>query len=122
MSYMRHPVGIRKFSELPWNRPFPKTASNRAWLWSASFVTLAAILPASHGAELDKSKLPPAAERQIDYVKDVRPIFERSCYTCHGPEKQKNNFRLDVRAAALKGGDDNVDILPGKSVESPLIH
>jgi len=73
-------------------------------------------------AELDKSKLPPAIDRQIDFMKDVRPILEKSCYACHGPEKQKNGFRLDVREVALKGGDDGLDIIPGKGAESPLIH
>ena len=25
-----------------------------------------------------------------DFARDVRPILERSCYGCHGPEKQKS--------------------------------
>lgn len=45
----------------------------------------------------------PAASR-IDFVRDVRPIFERHCYDCHGPEKQMNGFRLDRRADARRGG------------------
>jgi hypothetical protein len=39
-----------------------------------------------------------------DFARDVRPILERSCYGCHGPEKQKSGYRLDVREIALKGG------------------
>ena len=31
--------------------------------------------------------LPAAADRKIDFVRDIRPIFQRSCYRCHGPEK-----------------------------------
>ena len=44
----------------------------------------------------------------VDFAKDVRPILERSCLGCHGPEKQKSGYRLDVREIALRGGD-NVD-------------
>ncbi len=77
--------------------------------------------PAS-AAEVDVSKLPPAAAKQIDFTRDIRPILEGSCLRCHGPEKPKSRFRLDNREAALKGGADGVDILPGNSAKSPLIH
>ena len=57
----------------------------------------------------------------VSFVRDVRPIFEQHCYGSHGPEKQKNSFRLDVKAEALKGGDEHApDIVPGRSAESPL--
>lgn len=57
----------------------------------------------------------------VDFVRDVRPIFEKHCYECHGAKKQKNDFRLDIKAAALKGGTDHApDILAGKGAESPL--
>ena len=62
------------------------------------------------------------AAAPVDFVRDVRPIFERHCTECHGEKKQKSGLRLDVRAAALKGGDDHApDIIPGKAKESPLI-
>ncbi len=58
----------------------------------------------------------------ILFDRDVRPIFEQSCFRCHGPEKPKSGFRLDIRADALKGGDDNTnDIVPGRSGQSKLI-
>jgi hypothetical protein len=67
------------------------------------------------------SKLPRAATRKIDFVKDVQPILEKTCYECHGPEKQKAGLRLDQKAAALKGGESGPLLLPGKSAESLLI-
>src|SRR4051812_32736997 len=58
----------------------------------------------------------------MDFVRDVRPIFEKHCYECHGEKKQKSGFRLDVKAAALEGGESNApDIRPGRAAESPLI-
>jgi hypothetical protein len=50
----------------------------------------------------------------VDFVRDVRPIFEKHCYECHGAEKQKNDYRLDIKVVALK------NIVAGKSAESPL--
>ena len=75
------------------------------------------------GADVDVSKLPPPAEVKVDFDRDVRPIFESSCFRCHGPEKPKSKFRLDNRESALKGGENNKDdIVPGDSAKSRLIH
>lgn len=65
--------------------------------------------------------LGPAAARAIDFATEIRPLFESHCFECHGPEKQKAGFRLDLRAAAMKGGSDGPAILAGKSGESSLI-
>jgi cytochrome c len=80
------------------------------------------LAPSLCAAEIDESKLPPAATIQVDFARDIKPILEVSCVRCHGPEKPKSRFRLDNRAAALKGGENGVDILPGNSAKSPLIH
>ncbi|MGA2544245.1 MAG: c-type cytochrome domain-containing protein [Verrucomicrobiota bacterium] len=71
---------------------------------------------------MDESKLPAPAAVTVDFARDIKPILDASCLRCHGPEKPKNRFRLDNRADALKGGDNGVDILPGHSAQSPLIH
>ncbi|MFO0808519.1 MAG: DUF1549 domain-containing protein [Gemmataceae bacterium] len=68
--------------------------------------------------------LAPAADppaRKVDFAADVRPIFAKHCFACHGPSKQKSGFRLDVRADALAGGDGGKAILPGKAADSPLV-
>ena len=67
-----------------------------------------------------QAKQPSPAPTIIDFDHDIRPIFESSCLRCHGPEKPRHRFRLDNLESALKGGDDGVDIVPGRSAESPL--
>lgn len=60
--------------------------------------------------------------KDFDFVKDVRPIFEAKCYDCHSGDEQESGLRLDIKAAALKGGDNlGRDIVPGKPQDSPLI-
>jgi mono/diheme cytochrome c family protein len=82
---------------------------------------LAAIGLATAGAA-EVATLPPAATTRIDFARDVAPILERACWSCHGPEKQKGGLRLDQRAAALTGGDNYAPaIIPGQSEKSPLI-
>jgi mono/diheme cytochrome c family protein len=57
----------------------------------------------------------------VDFVREVKPIFEKHCYECHGAKKQKNDYRLDIKTTALTGGEDHApNIVPGKSGESPL--
>ncbi len=62
----------------------------------------------------------PGAEPRIDFVLDIRPIFEASCFTCHGAEKQMAELRLDSRRSALEGGKSGPAILPGNGAESLL--
>jgi len=73
-------------------------------------------------AEIDESKLPPPATNRIDFARDIKPIFESSCFRCHGVERPKSKYSLATRESALKGGENGVDILPGQSAKSPLIH
>ena len=76
----------------------------------------------ARAAETNTTKLPVAANKEVDFVRDVRPILRRACFRCHGPDKQKSDYRLDIRQAALKGGESYApNIVPGKSDNSPLV-
>src|SRR5438105_15141001 len=68
-----------------------------------------------------QSKLPPAAARPVDFLRDVQPILTNSCFECHGLQKQKGGLRLDQKEVALKGGDSGAVLIAGKSAESLLI-
>ena len=62
------------------------------------------------------------AAEPVDFVRDVRPIFEANCYRCHGEEKQKSGLRLDMRSGAFDGGEfHQPTIVPGKADASNLI-
>lgn len=67
-------------------------------------------------------QLPPAAKREIDFVKDIQPLFKEHCLKCHGANKQRGDLRLDAKEAALKGGESFAPaIIPGDGAESPLV-
>ena len=89
-------------------------------------VTFALSLNVTFGAEdkkVDVSKIPPPSDaKNVTYAGQIKPIFEKSCIKCHGPEKQKGKLRLDSLDAVLKGGQDGKVVLPGKSAESVLVH
>jgi hypothetical protein len=78
---------------------------------------------AAQAADVDTSKLPPASDKKgLTYDKDIKPIFEKSCFKCHGPEKQKAKLRLDSLEATLKGGENGKVLEAGKSEKSTLVH
>jgi uncharacterized membrane protein len=53
----------------------------------------------------------------------VEPLLQKKCVPCHGPEKQKGEYRLDTRAAALAGGESGeAAIVPGEPMKSVLLH
>jgi Protein of unknown function (DUF1553)/Protein of unknown function (DUF1549)/Planctomycete cytochrome C len=63
-----------------------------------------------------------AAGAPIDFVREVRPIFEHRCYSCHGEKKQKSGLRLDLKSAAFRGGElHGASIVPRNAKSSPLI-
>ena len=70
---------------------------------------------------LGATELPKPAAAPVDFTRDIQPILQMSCLSCHGVEKQRSGFRLDQRHAALRGGEIGKAILPGNSAESPLI-
>jgi len=56
----------------------------------------------------------------IDFNKQIKPLLESSCLSCHGPEKPKGKLSLVTRAGALKGGDNGPALVSGKPSESRL--
>ncbi|MBI3865705.1 MAG: DUF1553 domain-containing protein [Planctomycetia bacterium] len=62
-----------------------------------------------------------AAAEPVDYGREIKPIFVRHCYACHGALKQQSGLRLDTATAIRRGGDSGAAVEPGKSGESLLI-
>lgn len=59
--------------------------------------------------------------KDVDYLKDIKPILSKHCYQCHGGEKQRAGLRLDTAHQTLQGGNSGAVIQPGKSASSSLI-
>ena len=77
--------------------------------------------PTPKPSTIDVSKLPPPATRQVDFVHDIRPLFESHCWKCHGATKHESGLSLHLHDAAFAGGDNGKAFEPGKSAASRLI-
>ncbi len=73
---------------------------------------LFAAVPDDHAARM--------AESRELFTAQVRGILMENCMKCHGGEKTKSGFDLTSREGLLKGGDQDVGAVPGKSAESLL--
>jgi mono/diheme cytochrome c family protein len=58
--------------------------------------------------------------RKVDFAKEIQPIFEKSCYACHGAKTQLGGLRLDSKPLAFNGGQSGKAIIVGKAGESHL--
>ncbi len=57
----------------------------------------------------------------VDYGKQIKPLLEARCYSCHGALKQKGKLRLDTAALAIKGGDSGPAVVAGDPAKSELL-
>jgi len=57
----------------------------------------------------------------VDYVRQIKPLFAKHCFACHGALQQKSGLRLDTAELIRKGGHQGTAIVPGKPDESLLI-
>jgi mono/diheme cytochrome c family protein len=90
--------------------PFPDGHANKGFV---KFLVLAlALVVCGARAAL--------AAANVDFTAQVLPILEKSCLSCHGPEKHKGGLRLDSKAAAFKGGDDGIVLVVGDAAKSDL--
>ena len=84
---------------------------------------LAALTAIVVRADVDVSKLPPpAAQKDVTFAKDIKPMFEKACFNCHGEEKQKAKLRVDSVEGILKGSENGKIVEVGKSEKSSLVH
>jgi hypothetical protein len=58
---------------------------------------------------------------KLSFWKDVYPVLEASCLSCHGPSKARAGFRVDRREDYFGKNGRPPLVVPGHSEESPLV-
>ena len=57
---------------------------------------------------------------RIDFVKNVQPILEQNCVSCHNPEKDKGGWILSSKKEAFETGDNAPNIVAFDAAKSSL--
>lgn len=76
------------------------------------------------------SPLALSAEDKVDFAKEVLPVLEEKCMSCHRetytdprtsrPKKPKSGYRMDTAEFILGAGDENEEnVVAGKPDDSP---
>ncbi len=118
---------------LPW--VYEKFKSKTTMVYSMYLIGTVALMvsAAHHGGEITHGdplenapwKLEPRVQKSADeilaYEDVIVPILESKCYSCHSIKKHKGGLRLDTIDFMLEGGDEDVALVPGEPLKSPLL-
>ena len=92
-------------------------ASGRSLAWVTAVLVGAGLLTIVHFAQRQR-----ATVAAVDFSRDIRPIFNQYCVSCHGGVRQRNNVSFIYREEALgKGSSGRATIVPGNPETSELI-
>ncbi len=114
------------------NRPsFRPVGSRTPWRAAAVGIVLLALLaaPVAIRPSLPAGEDTPAASvessRAADwvpsYARDVQPLLDRACVTCHGSQRADKGLRLDSYQRTMAGDSYGTVVIPGGSSLSAMI-
>ena len=83
--------------------------------WRAVAVSLGSILAVLAGSHI-------LGESPVDFERDVQPILQEKCLSCHTPDAAQSGLVMESVEAMLEGGEKaGPSILAGDSAGSPLV-
>src|ERR1044071_1785410 len=62
----------------------------------------------------------PAAQAQVTFAKDIQPLLEKSCWSCHSADLKLAELDLSTREATLQGGAHGAVLVPGSAEKSKM--
>ena len=102
-------------------------ANSLGRLFPLAVVALAGILfenpiPADENDEGEATAIADVQhEGEVDFERQVLPIFRRKCLACHNNTDAESDLVLETPQAILKGGAEGPAVVAGKSAESLLL-
>ena len=90
-----------------------------ALIGAAALIGIIVLIIINDGGEDAMDSDPPRPV--VDFATQIQPILESSCYSCHGPEKQKGKLRLDLKDKVIHGEQDKSAPIENAKLAEPLL-
>src|SRR5579864_8739360 len=87
-------------------------------LLAASVMSIGPLVTAASLPATTQPSLAPIHQKM--WINHIQPILSRSCFKCHGGERQKGGLDLREPNSIFAGGTDGAVVVPGKPGESQL--
>jgi hypothetical protein len=71
-------------------------------------------------AALVNAQAPAAPQTPVTFAKDIQPVLEKSCLSCHSADLKLADLDLSTREAAMLGGTHGAVLVPGSADRSKL--
>ena len=88
----------------------------RSAVFALSAGTTVALLALVSAQAQAPSTVPPA----VTFAKDIQPMLEKSCLSCHSADLKLAELDLSTREAAMQGGTHGAVLVPGSADRSKL--
>src|SRR4051812_18081344 len=76
-------VGGKRLRSLNLHAAYTVSSTAMHPAYSAIIICLVTFSGRAADVVVDLSKLPPPAQRRVDFIKDIQPLFAKNCYACH---------------------------------------
>jgi hypothetical protein len=76
---------------------------------------------AALGPTCPATAAPPPPARPVSFAREVAPILDRWCVSCHGGPEAHADLRLDSLGGVLRGGETGPVVIPGNPADSLLL-
>jgi hypothetical protein len=67
------------------------------------------------------ASVPAAANGAVSFSKDIAPLLQNSCVSCHGGERTSKNLDLKTYASLMAGSQSGAVVTPGDAANSLLV-
>jgi uncharacterized membrane protein len=93
----------------------PQANTDSSKIDSSNAVSTAAVSPTSASKTTDTSG------SDVSFTKDIMPIMQTSCISCHGGEKTSKGLDLKTFASLMAGSQFGAVVTPGDAANSKLV-